>query len=48
MSKSSAFRWHKKFQDGKTDLKDGTHLGQAKVAATKANLPAVANLVSRL
>ena len=48
VSKSSAFRWHKKFQDGKTDQKDGTHLGQPKTAATKANFAAVATIVGIL
>ena len=45
MSRSSVFRWHKKFQEGKADLKDAPRPGKPKSAATKANVAAVADLI---
>ena len=36
------FRWQKKFQDGFTNLKDGSHPDQPKTVVTKTNIAAVA------
>ena len=45
VSKTLVFRWHKKFQDGFTNLKDGSHPGQPKTVVTKTNIAAVAGLI---
>ena len=47
VSKTLAFRWQKKFQDGFTNLKDGSHPDQPKTVATNANAAAVAGLIKQ-
>ena len=47
VSKTLLFRWHKKFQDGFTNLKDGSRPGQPKTVITNANIAAVAGLIKR-
>ena len=47
MSKTLVFRWHKKFQDGITKLKDGSRPGQSKTVVTNANIAAVTGLIKR-
>ena len=42
VSKTLVFRWHKKFQDGFTNHKDGSRPGQPKTIVTNANIAAVA------
>ena len=37
VSKTLVFRWHKKFQDGFTNFKDGSRPGQPKTVVTKLN-----------
>ena len=39
------FRWKKKFQEGFTNLKDGSCLDQPKIVVTNANIAAVAGLI---
>ena len=38
VSKMLVFMWRKKCRDGFTNLKDGSHPGQHKTVATKANI----------
>ena len=45
--KMLVFRWHKEFQDGFTNLKDGSRPGQPKTVVTNANIAAVAGLIKR-
>ena len=47
MSKTLAFRLHKNFHDGFTNLKDGSRPGQPKTVLTNANIAAVAGLIKR-
>ena len=49
MSKTLVFRWHKKFQDGFTNFKDGSRPGQPKTVVTKlnANIAAATGLIKR-
>ena len=47
VSKMLVFRWHKKFQDGFTNLKDGCRPGQPKTVVTNANIAAAAGLIKR-
>ena len=47
VSKTLVFRWHKKFQDGFSKLKDGSRPGQPKTVVTNANIAAVAGLLNR-
>ena len=44
VSKTLVFRWQNKFQDGFTNLTDGSRPGQPKNVATNANIAAVAGL----
>ena len=46
-AKTLLFRWHKKFQDGFTNLKDGSRPGQPKSVVTNTNIAAVAGLIKR-
>ena len=46
-SKTFVFRWHKKFQDGFTNRKDGSRPGQPKTSITNINIAAVAGLTKR-
>ena len=46
-SKTLVFRPHKKFQDGFTNHKDGSHPGQPKTIITNVNMAAVASLSKR-
>ena len=39
--------WHKKFQDGFSNLKDDSHPGQPKVVFTNANIASLASLIKR-
>ena len=45
--KTLLFRWHKKFQDGFTNLEDGSRSGQPKTVITNANIAAVAGLIKQ-
>ena len=50
MSKTLVFRWHKKFQDGFTNLKDGFRPGQPKTVVTNVtnvNIAVVVGLIKR-
>ena len=47
MSKTLVFRWHKKFQDGVTNHKDGSPLGQPKTVVINANSVCVVGLIKR-
>ena len=47
VSKKLVFRRHKKFQDGFTNLKDGSRPGQPKTVVTNVNIAAVAGLIKR-
>ena len=47
VSKTLVFRWHKKFQDGFTNCKDGSHPGQPKTVVTKTNIATVAGLIKQ-
>ena len=38
--------WHKKFQDGFSNLKDDSHPGQPKVVFTNANIASLASLIN--
>ena len=40
-SKTLVFRWRKKFQDGFTNHKDGSHPGQPKTIVTNVNIAAL-------
>ena len=44
-AKTLIFRWHKNFQDGFTNLKDGP--GQPKIVLTNANIAAVTGSITR-
>ena len=47
MSKTLVCRWHKKFEDGFTNHKDGYHPAQAKTIVTNVNIAGVAGLTKR-
>ena len=47
VSKTLVFRWHKIFQCGSTNLKDGSRPVQPKTMVTNANIAAVACLINR-
>ena len=47
VSKTLVFRWHKNFQDGFTNLKDGFHPNQPKTVVNKTNIAAVAGLIKQ-
>ena len=47
MSKPLVFRWHKKFQDGFTYLKDRSRPGQRKTVVTNDKIAAVLGLIKR-
>ena len=47
MSETLVFRWHKKFQNGFTNHKDSSRLGQPKTVETNSNIAAVAGLIKR-
>ena len=47
VSETLVFRWHKKFQDDSTNLKDVSRPGQSKTVATNANSAAVVGLIKR-
>ena len=44
--KTLVFRWHKKFQDGFTNNKDGSSPGQPKTIVTNVDTAAVAGLTT--
>ena len=46
-SKTVDFRWHKTFQDGFTNHKDGSRPGQPKTIVTNVCFAAVASLIKR-
>ena len=45
MPKTSGFGWHKKFQDGFTNFKDGFHPGHPKTIVTNVNTASVVGLI---
>ena len=47
VSKTLVFRWQNKFQDGDTNLNDGSRPDQPKNVATNANIAAVAGLKTK-
>ena len=48
MSKTLVFRWRKQFQDGFTNLDDGSHPGQPRIAVNNAYITAVVGLIKRV
>jgi transposase len=45
MKKSSVFEWHKKFEEGREDVKDDERTGRPKTHRTDENVEEVRNLV---
>ena len=45
MPKTSGFGWHKKFQDGFTNFRDGFHPGHPKTIVTNVNTASVVGLI---
>ena len=43
-----SFRWHNKFQNGFTNLNDGSRPGLTKPVVTNGNIAAMAGLIKRL
>ena len=46
-AKTLVFMWQKKFQDGFTNLKDGSHSSQSKTVVTNANIAVMTRLIKR-
>ena len=47
MSRNLVIMWHKKFQDGSTELKNGPRPGHPKTGVTNANVAAVASPIKQ-